>query len=78
RLQAPSYSATSDEMAIAATVKEAAFVGANTVYVVDTDDGVRLNISRTNTQSPGHDNRFAAGDRVLAVWLHRHIAEIPA
>jgi len=78
RLQAPSYSATSDEMAIAATVKEAAFVGANTVYVVDTDDGVRLSISRTNTQSPGHDNRFAAGDRVLAVWLHRHIAEIPA
>jgi len=78
RLQAPSYSATSDEMAIAATVKEAAFVGANTVYVVDTDDGVRLSISRTNTQSPGHDNRFATGDRVLAVWLHRHIAEIPA
>ncbi|MFM7307191.1 MAG: ABC transporter ATP-binding protein, partial [Actinomycetota bacterium] len=78
RLQAPSYSATSDEMAIAATVKEAAFVGANTVYVVDTDDGVRLSISRTNTQSPGHDNRFAAGDRVLAVWLNRHIAEIPA
>jgi len=78
RLQAPSYSATSDEMAIAATVKEAAFVGANTVYDVDTDDGVRLSISRTNTQSPGHDNRFAAGDRVLAVWLHRHIAEIPA
>lgn len=78
RLHRPTYSAGGDETAVAATVKEAAFVGANTVYVVDTDDGVRLSISRTNTQSPGHDDRFAAGDRVLAVWLNRHIAEIPA
>ena len=78
RLHRPTYSAGGDETAVAATVKEAAFVGANTVYVVDTDDGVRLSISRTNTQSPGHDDRFAAGDRVLAVWHNRHIAEIPA
>ena len=78
RLQPLGYSAAGDETTVAATVREAAFVGANTVYVVDTDDGVRLSISRTNTQSPGHDNRFAAGDRVLAVWHNRHIAEIPA
>jgi len=78
QLQPVTYSAASGEIAVAATVKEAAFVGANTLYVVDTDDGVRLSISRTNTQSPGHDNRFAPGDRVLAVWHDRHIAEIPA
>ena len=78
QLQPVSYSAASGEFAVTATVKEAAFVGANTLYVVDTDDGVRLSISRTNTQSPGHDNRFAPGDRVLAVWHDRHIAEIPA
>jgi putative spermidine/putrescine transport system ATP-binding protein len=78
RLHPPTYSTAGDEAAVAATVKEAAFVGANTVYVVDTDDGARLSISRTNTQSPGHDDRFAAGDRVLAVWNNHHIAEIPA
>jgi len=59
-------------------VREAAFVGASTVYVVDTDDGVRLSISRTNTQSPGHDNRFAVGERVLVVWQQSQVAELPA
>jgi putative spermidine/putrescine transport system ATP-binding protein len=78
RLQPSTYTASGGETAVAATVREAAFVGANTVYVVDTDDGVRLSISRTNTQSPGQDHRFVAGDRVLAVWQHSHLAEIPA
>lgn len=77
QLRPPTYAPAGDETAVVAIVKEASFVGANTLYVIDTEDGVRLNISRTNTQSPGHDNRFAAGDRVLAVWNNRHIAEIP-
>jgi len=78
RLQQPTYSPESGETAVRAVVREAAFVGANTVYVVDTDDGVRLSISRTNTQSPMHDVRHAVGERVLAVWHDSHAAEIPA
>ncbi|MEY3452517.1 MAG: ABC transporter ATP-binding protein [Ilumatobacteraceae bacterium] len=75
----PQNSATAgDETSVSATVREAAFVGASTVYVVDTDDGVRLSISRTNTQSPGHDNRFAVGERVLVVWQQSQVAELPA
>jgi hypothetical protein len=78
QLRHPTYAPAGDETAVIAIVKEASFVGANTLYVVDTADGVRLSISRTNTQSPGQDNRFVVGDRVLAVWNNRHIAEIPA
>ena len=77
QLRPTTYAPAAGENAVIAVVKEASFVGANTLYVVDTADGVRLSISRTNTQSPGHDNRFASGDRVLAVWNNRHVAEIP-
>ena len=78
RLQPTTYSAAGDEQTVTGTVTEAAFVGANMIYLVDTDDGVRLSISRTNTQLPGHNERFATGDRVLAVWQKGHVAEIPA
>lgn len=78
RLTPQNHVASSDEAAVAATVRETAFVGASTVYVVDTDDGVRLSISRTNTQSPGQDNRFAVGERVLVVWQRSQVAELPA
>ena len=78
RLAPTTYGHTGEESAVAATLREAAYVGANTVYVVDTDDGIRLSISRTNTQSRGHDNRFALGERVLVVWLKSQVAELPA
>lgn len=77
RLHAPTYVPSTEEVAVAAVVREVAFVGAQTVCIVDTDSGARLSISRTNSQSPGHDNRPATGDRVLAVWHRSHVAEIP-
>jgi putative spermidine/putrescine transport system ATP-binding protein len=78
RLHAHTHTPAPGETAVAGTVNEAAFVGPNTVYFVDTDEGVRLSITQTNTELLGHDDRFAAGDRVLVVWQNRHAAEIPA
>ena len=78
RLQPATYAASKDETAVAGTVVEAAFVGAHTLYVVDTAHGARLSISKTNTELLGQSESFATGDRVLAVWQTGHAAEIPA
>lgn len=77
RLCRSTYAPGVDEAAAAGTVSEATFVGPATLYTVDTDSGARLSISLTNTDSPGRDDRPAAGDRVLAVWRNDHAVELP-
>ena len=77
RLQPSTYTPTPDETALPVVVNEAAFIGANTVYLVDTDHGIALSISKTNTELLGQDNSFVPGDRVLAVWRNSHTVEIP-
>jgi putative spermidine/putrescine transport system ATP-binding protein len=76
RLQPGNSKISSDESSVSAVVQEAAFVGANTVYIVEF--GFRLNVSKTNTELLGQDKSFAAGDRVLVVWHNSQAAEIPA
>ena len=78
RLQPGNSKISSDESSVSAVVQEAAFVGANTVYIVETEFGFRLNVSKTNTELLVQDKSFAAGDRVLVVWHNSQAAEIPA
>ncbi|MBM3722682.1 MAG: ABC transporter ATP-binding protein [Actinobacteria bacterium] len=78
RLEAANYTVSKDENSVSVTVKERAFVGANTVYIVETEYGLRLNISKTNTELLGQDISFATGDRALAIWHNSHVVEIPA
>jgi putative spermidine/putrescine transport system ATP-binding protein len=78
RLQPSNSKISTDESSVSAIVQEAAFVGANTVYIVETEFGFRLNVSKTNTELLGQDKSFAAGDRVLVVWHNSQAAEIPA
>jgi len=78
RLQPGNSKISSDESSVSAVVQEAAFVGANTVYIVETEFGFRLNVSKTNTELLGQDKSFAAGDRVLVVWHNSQAPEIPA
>ena len=78
RLQASNSKISTDESSVSATVQEAAFVGANTIYLVETEFGFRLNVSKTNTELLEQDKSFAAGDRVLVVWHNSQAAEIPA
>ena len=78
RLQPSNSKISNDESSVSAVVQEAAFVGANTVYIVETEFGFRLNVSKTNTELLGQDKSFAAGDRVLVVWHNSQAAEIPA
>ncbi|NCV43723.1 MAG: ABC transporter ATP-binding protein [Actinobacteria bacterium] len=78
RLQPSNSKISNDESSVSGVVQEAAFVGANTVYIVETEFGFRLNVSKTNTELLGQDKSFAAGDRVLVVWHNSQAAEIPA
>ncbi len=78
RLQASNSKISTDESSVSAIVQEAAFVGANTIYLVETEFGFRLNVSKTNTELLEQDKSFAAGDRVLVVWHNSQAAEIPA
>ena len=76
RLQAPETKIDKSETSVKATVQEAAFVGANTIYILETDFGVKLTVRKTNTELLGQDNSFVAGDQVMAVWRNSHVAQI--
>lgn len=77
RLQAPETKIDKSETSVKAIVQEAAFVGANTIYILETDFGVKLTVRKTNTELLGQDNSFVAGDQVMAVWRNSHVAQIP-
>ena len=77
RLQAPETKIDKSETFVKGTVQEAAFVGANTIYILETDFGVKLTVRKTNTELLGQDNSFVAGDQVMAVWRNSHVAQIP-
>ncbi|MFZ9342623.1 MAG: ABC transporter ATP-binding protein, partial [Candidatus Nanopelagicaceae bacterium] len=74
RLQAPETKIDKSETSVKGTVQEAAFVGANTIYILETDFGVKLTVRKTNTELLGQDNSFVAGDQVMAVWRNSHVA----
>ena len=77
RLQTPETKIDKSETSVKGTVQEAAFVGANTIYILETDFGVKLTVRKTNTELLGQDNSFVAGDQVMAVWRNSHVAQIP-
>ena len=68
---------TADEVGVSGEIIEAAYVGANTIYSINTESGMRLSVTRSNQELPDQINRFKSGDRVLAVWLKSQIATIP-
>ena len=59
-------------------VVEKVFVGANTIYLIESDFGTKISVSTTNTELPADDKSFVTGDRVTAVWRDIHASEIPA
>lgn len=77
RLEQLSYQTKNDETAITGTLIEAAYIGANTIYVLESESGLRITVTRLNEELPAGKNNFSAGDRVLAVWRHANAAQIP-
>jgi putative spermidine/putrescine transport system ATP-binding protein len=77
RLQALGKKIDKSETSVKGIVQEAAFVGANTIYIIETEFGMKLTVRKTNTELLGQDDSFVAGDQVMAVWRNSHVAQIP-
>jgi putative spermidine/putrescine transport system ATP-binding protein len=77
RLEALRTKIDKGETSIVGRIHEAAFVGANTIYIIETEFGLKLTVRKTNTELLGQDNSFVAGDQVMAVWRNSHVAQIP-
>jgi putative spermidine/putrescine transport system ATP-binding protein len=77
RLEKPQTKVSADETALEGEVIEAAHVGANTLYVLETTTGVRVTATQLNEELSTQGNRFVAGDRALAVWRNSNVARIP-
>jgi putative spermidine/putrescine transport system ATP-binding protein len=65
------------EIGVKAVITDVAYTGANTLYVLESDGGLRLVATRLNEELPGQDLGLEAGDRVLASFRKEHVAKIP-
>jgi putative spermidine/putrescine transport system ATP-binding protein len=78
RLETLETKTSNDESSMVGVVQEAAFIGANMSYVIESESGLRLSVSKANTELPRQNKSFAVGDRVLVVWHNSQAAVIPA
>jgi putative spermidine/putrescine transport system ATP-binding protein len=65
------------EIGVKASITDVAYTGANTIYVLESDSGLRLIATRLNEELPGQDLALETGDRVLASFRKEHVAKIP-
>ena len=66
-----------DEAGVVGTIIEASYIGATTIFLIQTQSGHRVIATRLNEELPDQINRFRTGDRVGAVWKSDHSAVIP-
>jgi putative spermidine/putrescine transport system ATP-binding protein len=66
-----------DEAGVVGTIIEASYIGATTIFLIQTQSGQRVIATRLNEELPDQINRFRTGDRVGAVWKSDHSAVIP-
>jgi putative spermidine/putrescine transport system ATP-binding protein len=71
-----SESLASDEQGVQAVIQDTAFLGANTLFLLEAN-GLSMIATRVNEELPGETKGFAAGDRVLAKWKKSHVTSIP-
>jgi putative spermidine/putrescine transport system ATP-binding protein len=66
-----------NERGVVGTIIEASYIGATTIFLIQTESGQRVIATRLNEELPDQINRFVTGDRVGAVWKSDHSAVIP-
>ena len=77
KLSSENTQLASDELGVVATITDVAYTGANTLYVLESESGLRLIATRLNEELPEQDIRLEAGNRVLASFRKEHVAKIP-
>ena len=65
------------EVGIVAKIVDAAYTGANTLFVVEAEDGFRLIASQQNEELLGQESSLELGKTVLASFQKEHVAKIP-
>ena len=65
------------ESGVVGTIIEASYIGATTIFLIQTQSGQRVIATRINEELPDQINRYETGDRVGAVWKSDHSAVIP-
>ncbi|ASY23665.1 putative spermidine/putrescine transport system ATP-binding protein [Candidatus Nanopelagicus abundans] len=65
------------ESGVVGSIIESSYIGATTIYLIQTQSGQRVIATRLNEELPDQINRFETGDRVGAVWKSDHSAVIP-
>jgi putative spermidine/putrescine transport system ATP-binding protein len=76
-LVSPDTKPQANERGIVGTIIESSYIGASTIFLIQTESGQRVIASRLNEELPDQINRFVTGDRVGAVWKSDHSAVIP-
>ena len=76
KLVASNESLASDEQGVEAVVRDTAFLGANTLFMLEAN-GLSMIATRVNEELPGETKGFVAGDRVMAKWKKSHVTSIP-
>ena len=76
RIEPDSYKPSGEESALVGLLTEVAYLGANTIFIIEADAGARISVTKLNQELPSQNVRFATGDRVLAVWRKNHASEI--
>ena len=76
RLAPSSYQHKSGEVALSGRIAEVAYLGSNTVFLVETDIGLRISVTTLNQELPTQGDGFGTGDQVLAVWQESQAAQI--
>ena len=77
KLESENSKVSKDEVGVMASITDIAYTGANTLYVLESDLGLRLIVTRLNEELPGQGLGLEAGDRVLASFRKEHVAKIP-
>jgi putative spermidine/putrescine transport system ATP-binding protein len=66
-----------NEIGVKARIVDAAYTGANTLFVLESEDGVRIIATKLNEELLGQDIGLEIGNKVLASFRKDHVAKIP-
>ena len=77
KLVPPETKLKAGEHGVVGKIIEASYIGATTIFLMETESGQRVIATRLNEELPDQVARFVTGDRVGAVWKSDHSAVIP-
>ena len=77
KLVPPETKPKAGEHGVVGKIIEASYIGATTIFLIETESGQKVIATRLNEELPDQINRFETGDRVGAVWKSDHSAVIP-